>query len=77
MYERLRSIDGVGAIYFEDARHNREDLLRVLMIKSNAKNLKAGTETFHITLDDSAAEQVVKTELGKMPGVDDVSDLQD
>ncbi|MEU6997059.1 permease-like cell division protein FtsX [Nonomuraea sp. NPDC046570] len=27
----------------------------------------------HITLDDSAAEQVVKTELRKMPGADSVS----
>ncbi|MEU6997060.1 permease-like cell division protein FtsX [Nonomuraea sp. NPDC046570] len=74
VYQRLRSIDGVGSIYFQDAAHYAKHQGIFFSFEARRSPSGTGATAFHVVLDDRAAAQVVKAGLARMPGVEDVVD---
>ncbi|MEU4571774.1 permease-like cell division protein FtsX [Nonomuraea sp. NPDC023979] len=65
VYQALRAIDGVGAIYLESSEHATKNADRVLLRDLDLTH----PEFFHVVLTDPAVAEQVKRTVQAMPGV--------
>ncbi|WP_169986248.1 permease-like cell division protein FtsX [Microbispora sp. H10836] len=70
---RVKDLDGVKAVYFEDIDHAIEDYRRILWNGQESDLDPRGlTETFYVTFDRPPARADMEKVFGRMPGVAEV-----
>ncbi|MFI6482557.1 permease-like cell division protein FtsX [Nonomuraea sp. NPDC050663] len=76
IYERLRAVPGITAIYRENASHARQDLDNQSPPTSSTSGDDPGQQpgsSLHVKLDDPAMADEVKRAVAGMAGVDEVA----
>lgn len=73
IYEALRTVDGVAAIYLEEREHATRDHFWRISAQSHYEVGADIPEAFHLNIDAPDAADRVKRAVGHLPGVDFVS----
>lgn len=73
IYEALRTVDGVAAIYLEEREHATRDHFWRISTQSHYEVGADIPEAFHLNIDAPDAADRVKRAVGHLPGVDFVS----
>lgn len=69
IYEALRALDGVGAIYLENREHAARDYAWRLFAEPRYEVSEHIPEAFHLAIDAPDAAERVKRAVGELPGV--------
>ncbi|MFC7386957.1 permease-like cell division protein FtsX [Sphaerisporangium rhizosphaerae] len=74
IYQTLRDLDGIGAIYLEDRRHATKDAFWAMFARSpdDTKLFAYIPESYHLVLDGPGAVDRVRRAVSGLPGVNNI-----